>query len=169
MTNAPGEPDATSTPHSTGHPAPTGHPAVTRLYARLVVSDGARAIDFYRETLGAEEIERYTGPDGTIVHAMLRLGGAAIAVKDADTGDPAPTSLGGSPVIMALDVPDADAVAEAMLRGGATVVYPVADQHYGQRGGRLADPFGHLWMISQTVEDLTPEQIQERTTDLFTS
>ncbi|WMD04985.1 VOC family protein [Streptomyces sp. FXY-T5] len=160
MTNAPG---ATGTPHS------TGHPAVTRLHARLVVSDGARAIDFYRETLGAEEIERYTGPDGTIVHAMLRLGGAAIAVKDADTGDPAPTSLGGSPVIMALDVPDADAVAEAMLRGGATVVYPVADQHYGQRGGRLADPFGHLWMISQTIEDLTPEQIQERTTDLFTS
>ena len=102
-----------------------------------------------------------------IVHAMLRIGGAAIAVKDADTGDPAPTSLGGSPVIMALDVPDADAVAEAMLRGGATVVYPVADQHYGQRGGRLADPFGHLWMISQTIEDLTPEQIQQRTTDLF--
>ncbi|MFJ4723901.1 VOC family protein [Streptomyces luteogriseus] len=163
MTNAPGEPDATSTRHS------TGHPAVTRLYARLVVSDGARAIDFYRETLGAEEIERYTGPDGTIVHAMLRLGGTAIAVKDADTADPAPPSLGGSPVIMALDVPDADAVAEAMLRGGATVVYPVADQHYGQRGGRLADPFGHLWMISQTIEDLTPEQIQERTTDLFTS
>jgi uncharacterized glyoxalase superfamily protein PhnB len=143
-------------------------PAITRLYARLVVSDGPRAIDFYRAALGAEEIERYTDPEGRIVHAMLRLGGAVIAVKDADDGDPAPASLGGSPVIMALDVSDADAVAEAMLRGGATVVYPVADQHYGQRGGRLADPFGHLWMISQTVEELTPEEIQARTTDLFT-
>ncbi|MFF9028194.1 VOC family protein [Streptomyces iakyrus] len=141
---------------------------VTRLYARLVVPDGSRAIDFYRSALGAEEIERYTGPDGRIVHALLRLGGSVIAVKDADEGDPAPASLGGSPVIMALDVPDADAVAEAMLRGGATVVYPVADQHYGQRGGRLADPFGHLWMISQTIEDLTPEQIQARTDELFT-
>ncbi|MFF8935878.1 VOC family protein [Streptomyces paradoxus] len=139
---------------------------VTRLYARLVVPDGPRAIDFYRAALGAEEIERYTGPDGRIVHALLRLGDAVVAVKDADEADPAPASLGGSPVIMALDVSDADAVAEAMLRGGATVVYPVADQHYGQRGGRLADPFGHLWMISQTIEDLTPEQIQQRTDEL---
>ncbi|MEU0245476.1 VOC family protein [Streptomyces sp. NPDC006235] len=129
--------------------------SLTRLYARLVVSDGPRAIDFYRTAFGAEEIERYTGPDGKIVHAMLRLGDAVIAVKDADASDPSPDSLGGSPVIMALDVSDADAVAEAMLRGGASVVYPVADQHYGQRGGRLADPFGHLWMISQTIEELT--------------
>ncbi|MFH8655634.1 VOC family protein [Streptomyces afghaniensis] len=146
----------------------TGNPTLTRLYARLVVSDGPRAIDFYRTTLGAEETERYTGPDGKIVHAMLRLGEAVIAVKDADESDPAPDSLGGSPVIMAPDVSDADAVAEAMLRGGASVVYPVADQHYGQRGGRLADPFGHLWMISQTIEELTPEEIQQRTTELFT-
>ena len=143
-------------------------PSLTRLYARLVVGDGPRAIDFYRTAFGAEEIERYTDPDGKIVHAMLRLGGAVIAVKDADESDPAPDSLGGSPVIMALDVSDADAVAEAMLRGGASVVYPVADQHYGQRGGRLADPFGHLWMISQTIEELTPQEIQKRTTDLFT-
>ncbi|CAL9412675.1 putative protein [Streptomyces sp. enrichment culture] len=141
---------------------------VTRLYARLVVPDAPRAIDFYRAALGAEETERYTGPDGRIVHALLRLGGSVVAVKDADEGDPAPASLGGSPVIMALDVSDADAVAEAMLRGGATVVYPVADQHYGQRGGRLADPFGHLWMISQTIEDLTPDQIQARTDELST-
>jgi uncharacterized glyoxalase superfamily protein PhnB len=141
---------------------------VTRLYARLVVPDAPRAIDFYRAALGAEEIERYTGPDGRIVHALLRLGGSVVAVKDADEGDPAPASLGGSPVIMAVDVSDADAVAEAMLRGGARVVYPVADQHYGQRGGRLADPFGHLWMISQTIEDLTPEQIQAGTDELST-
>lgn len=65
--------------------------SLTRLYARLVVSDGPRAIDFYRTAFGAEEIERYTGPDGKIVHAMLRLGGAVIAVKDADDSDPAPT------------------------------------------------------------------------------
>ncbi|MET9765333.1 VOC family protein [Streptomyces sp. NPDC006372] len=147
----------------------TGKPAVTRLHARLVVSDGPRAIDFYRAALGAEEIERYTGPEGRIVHALLRIGEAVVAVKDADDADPAPDSLGGSPVIMALDVSDADAVAEAMLRGGATVVYPVADQHYGQRGGRLADPFGHLWTVSQTIEDLTPDEIQQRTNELFTS
>ncbi|WP_432118086.1 VOC family protein [Streptomyces sp. bgisy032] len=144
-------------------------PAVTRLYARLVVSDGPRAIDFYRTALGAEEVERYTGPEGRIVHALLRLGGTVLAVKDAGEGDPAPPALGGSPVVMALDVEDADAVAEAMLRGGAKIVYPVSDQPYGQRAGRLADPFGHLWMISQTIEDLTPEDIQRRTDEMFTS
>ncbi|MFJ7345398.1 VOC family protein [Streptomyces sp. NPDC101110] len=72
-------------------------------------------------------------------------------------------------MIIALEVSDADAVAESMLRGGATVVHPVTDRHYGQRGGRLADPFGHLWMISQTVEELTPQQIQRRTDEAFTS
>ncbi|MFI8214493.1 VOC family protein [Streptomyces sp. NPDC085932] len=156
--------------HRTHTPAHRPHtPAVTRLHPRLVVSDGPRAIDFYRTAFGAEEIERYTGPEGRIVHALLRLGDAVVAVKDADEGDPAPPSLGGTPVILALDVTDADAVAEAMLRGGATVVYPVADQPYGQRGGRLADPFGHLWMISQTIEDLTPEEIQRRTDATFSS
>ncbi|MGW3990754.1 VOC family protein [Streptomyces sp. NPDC004830] len=146
-----------------------GRPALTRLHARLVVSDGPRAVDFYRTALGAEEIERYTGPEGRIVHALLRLGDAVLAVKDAADGDPAPPDLGGTPVIMALDVSDADAVADAMLRAGASVVHPVADQHYGQRGGRLADPFGHQWMISQPLEDLTHDQIQRRADELYPS
>ncbi|MGC5034746.1 VOC family protein [Streptomyces sp. DT190] len=149
------------------HATPT--PRITRLHARLVVSDGPAAIDFYRTALGAEEIERYTGPEGRIVHALMRLGDTVLAVKDADGGDPAPPSLGGTPVIMALDVTDPDAVADAMVRAGATVVYPVADQPYGQRGGRLADPFGHLWMVSRTIEDLTPEEIQQRTDAMFAS
>ncbi|WTW99333.1 VOC family protein [Streptomycetaceae bacterium NBC_01309] len=142
--------------------------AINGLYPRLVVSDGPRALDFYRTAFGAEEVERYTDPEGRIVHAMLRIGGVPVAVKDEGDGDPAPTTLGGSPVIIALDVADADATADAMVRGGATVVYPVADQPYGQRGGRLADPFGHLWMVSQTTEELTPEEIQERTTRMHT-
>ncbi|WP_436775374.1 VOC family protein [Yinghuangia sp. YIM S09857] len=142
----------------------TGKQAVNGLYPRLVVSDGPRAIDFYRTAFGAEELERYTDPDGRIVHAMLRIGGVRVAVKDEADGDPSPTTLGGSPVIMAVDAADPDATAEAMVRGGATVVFPVTDHDYGQRGGRVADPFGHLWMVFRTSEDLTPEQIQERTT-----
>jgi len=142
---------------------------INNLYPRLVVSDGSRAIDFYVAAFGAKETERYTDPSGKIVHAAITIGDATVAVKDEGDGDPAPTTLGGSPVIIALDVEDADAVAEAMLRGGATVVYPVSDQPYGSRGGRLADPFGHLWMISQALEDLTPEEIQQRTTGMFES
>lgn len=120
---------------------------INGMYPRLVVTDAARAIDFYVAAFGAKETERHAGPDGKIVHAAVQLGDFVVAVKDEDGGDPAPTSLGGSPVILALQVDDPDAVGAAMERAGATVVYPIQDWEYGRRGGRLADPFGHLWMI----------------------
>lgn len=135
---------------------------IAGVYARLVVSDGAAAIGFYRAALGATEVARYTNPAGKIVHAELDLAGTMIALKDADDGDPAPTTLGGTPVIMALQVDDADAAAAAMIAAGATVIYPVADQPHGQRGGRLADPYGHQWMIAQQIEELTAAEVQRR-------
>jgi uncharacterized glyoxalase superfamily protein PhnB len=139
------------------------NPHILGLYPRLVVSDGAAAIDFYKAALGAEEVARYTDPNGKIIHAEITIGVATVAVKDEGDGDPAPTSVGGTPVIMALKVDDADTVAGAMTRAGASVVYPISDWPFGERGGRLADPFGHLWMISQQIEDLTPAEIQRRT------
>jgi PhnB protein len=118
------------------------------LTPRLVVLDAARAIDFYVTALGAKELERHTGPDGKIVHAAIDINGHTITIKDEGDGDLAPPSLGGSPVILSLNVTDADATADAMTQAGATVVYPIQTWEYG-RGGRLADPFGHLWMILQ--------------------
>ena len=121
---------------------------IRAMYPRLVVGDAAAAIDFYVAVFGAKEVPpRHTGEDGKVIHAELRFGDFVVAVKDEDDGHPTPTRLGGSPVVMALQVDDPDAVAEAMLKGGATVVFPVADHDYGHRGGRLADPWGHLWMI----------------------
>lgn len=146
---------------------PTTQAVITGVYPRLVVSDGARAIDYYVAAFGAEEVARYTDPDNRIVHAELKIGGVMVAVKDEGDGDPAPPTLGGSPVIMALDVTDADAVGEAMTRLGATVVHPIQDWPYGSRGGRLADPFGHLWMVSQQLEDLTPDEVQRRTDGMY--
>jgi len=136
---------------------------ITGLYPRLVVAGAAAAIDFYVAAFDAEETERYTDDEGRIVHAAIRIGAYTVAVKDEGDGDPAPTTLGGSPVIMALEVDDAYAVGARMERAGATVIYPISDWPYGQRGGRLADPFGHLWMIAQPIEDLSPEEIQRRT------
>jgi PhnB protein len=147
----------------------TTESSVLRMYPRLVVSDAARAIDFYVAAFGAKEVARYTDPNEKIVHAEVQIGGVTLAVKDEGDGDPAPTTLGGSPVIIALDVADADAVGEAMVKAGATVVYPIQDWPYGSRGGRLADPFGHLWMISQEIEELSPEQIQQRTDTMYSS
>ncbi len=127
-------------------------PTINSMYPRLVVSDAAKAIEFYIGAFGAKQGERHVDDNGKIVHAELTLGDAiTVAVKDEGDGDPAPTSLGGSAVILALDVDDADAIGDAMVASGATVVYPIQDWEYGSRGGRLADPFGHLWMISQPL------------------
>ena len=122
-----------------------GRMGISKVYARLVVDDAAAAIDFYTAAMGATETERHADGDGRIVHAELLFGTAPVAVKDSDV-DPSPAKLGGTPVIMALYVDDPDGMAAAMQAAGATVIYPIQDQEYG-RGGRLADPWGHHWML----------------------
>jgi PhnB protein len=121
---------------------------IHELYPRLVVEGGDAALAFYGKAFGGEVTERFTGPDGKIVHAMVAVGPVRFAVKDADEFDRAPTA-GAVPVIIALYVSDPDAVAQSMVDAGATTVFPVADQAHGERAGRLADPFGHLWMLAR--------------------
>ena len=124
---------------------------ITRLFTRLVVSDAAGAIDFYTRAFGAvEKGDRYV-VDGKVVHAEVVVGPATLHLKDEGDGDPAPTTLGGTPVILGIDVTDADGVADRMTEAGATVIYPISDTEYGMRGGRLADPSGHQWMIHQPL------------------
>jgi PhnB protein len=131
------------------------------LHPRLVVEGADAALEFYAAAFGGEVVERYTGADGRVVHSMVVAGPVRFAVKDAGDGDPAPTD-GGIPVIMSLDVSDADAVAARMRAGGATTIFELADHGYGDYGGRLRDPFGHQWMLSQPIEDLDAEQTQAR-------
>lgn len=117
------------------------------LQPRLVVSGADEALAFYAAALDGEVTERYT-VDGRVVHSVVAAGPVRFAVKEADGGDAAPDG-GGTPVIMSLDVSDAHAVAMRMLAAGATVIFPVSDHDYGDRGGRLRDPFGHQWTVSQ--------------------
>lgn len=134
-----------------------------RLYPRLVVRDAARAIDFYRKALGAEELERFSESSGAIVHAEMRVGDDVFSVTEEDaTHNVSPEALGGSGSLLTLVVDDPDAVAEAMVDGGARVLIPVEDRYYGRREGRLRDPFGHLWILSRQVEDLSPDEIRRR-------
>ena len=121
--------------------------------------DGAdHAIAYYQQALGAHLDERYTGPDGKVVHAELTFGSARIAIKDEDATDRSASTLGGSPVILQLDVADADAIGPRCVEGGGTVVFPIGDTSYGYRQGRIADPFGFQWLISQQLEVLSDEE-----------
>jgi len=134
-----------------------------RLQVRLVVADPEAALDFYVAALGGRELVRYAEPSGTIVHAEVAVGESVFSVTQADGKvNRSPSELGGSPVLCHLQVPDADARAQAMVANGATVVIPVGDQYYGSRDGRVQDPFGHLWLLTQPLGELSPEEVQAR-------
>jgi PhnB protein len=125
--------------------------SITELTPRLVVHDAAAAIDFYDRALGGVEQERFE-TDGVIAHVLVTIDGHPIALKDADDVDPDPMRLGGSPVLMTLTVADVDGVAARMVDAGAEVVFAIDDRDYGYRDGRLRDPFGHLWLLSQPLD-----------------
>jgi PhnB protein len=138
--------------------------AVSKITPLLVVQDAASAIEFYVEALRATETVRYMDRrKGTVSHADLVVGGAAFSVTEEARAwkSNAPPSLGGSPVILQLHVGDVDAVFKRMCGAGATVVFPLVE-FCGERMGRMRDPFGHIWILSQRVEDLSPEETQRR-------
>jgi PhnB protein len=141
---------------------------------RLVVRGGAAAIDFYREAFGAVEIgERFLGPGGKVIHAELGIGDSVVMITDeAEDGAPAraPASVSGAATtILATYWEDVDAVWARALNAGAEVVFPLADHFYGERGGRVRDPFGHQWMLSARIEHLSPEEMNRRAAELFGS
>ena len=132
---------------------------------RLVVRGAAEAIDFYRRAFGAEEAsERHPDGQGGIVHVELRIGDSIVFLTDEGDGPAvAPPSVDGRVTcVLATYWADVDAAWERAVAAGAEVVFPLADQFYGERGGRLRDPFGHQWMLSQRIEALTAAEIAER-------
>jgi PhnB protein len=130
----------------------------------LTVRDAAAALDFYRRAFGAEELFRLTGPDGKIGHAHFRLLGSDVMLSDEhpDFGALSPVTLGGTPVKLHLSVDDADAFVARAVDAGATLLRAVQDQFHGNRGGMIADPFGHCWFVSAEIEKVSPEEMQRR-------
>lgn len=119
----------------------------------LAVRNGLGAIDFYKEAFDAKEIMRHVSPDGEAV-AELAIGECRFIVADEspDHGNYSPETLGGTTIRMGLHVSDPDAVAKQAVAAGAREVYPVADQDYGYRLGRVVDPFGHHWEIFKPLK-----------------
>ena len=138
---------------------PDGMTAVT---PHLVVAGAAQAIDWYKKAFGATEERRMPGPDGRLMHASIRIGGAAIFLVDEmkEWGALGPKSLKGSPVTIHLMVENVDAVFDRAVKAGATVTMPVADQFWGDRYGCLEDPYGHKWSVATHVRDVSAEEMQ---------
>jgi len=129
----------------------------------LVCADAAKAIDFYKKAFGAVEEGRLPGADGKLMHAMIRVNGSPIMLADEfpQWGSLGPKALKGSPVTIHLYVEDADAFVKRAVDAGAKVTMPVADQFWGDRYGKIEDPFGHHWSVGTHVRDVTPAEMQE--------
>jgi len=136
----------------------------------LVVRNAAKAIDFYKKAFRAEERFRMHGPDSrTIMHADLKIGDSIFMLTEESTEMKAlsPESIGGSPVSLYVYVKDVDAVFNQAVSEGATVLYPVRDQFYGDRSGYLKDPFGHLWSLATHKKDLSLDEIKNAGEEYF--
>jgi PhnB protein len=146
------------------HPIPAGQHAIT---PHLITKGASEAIEFYKRAFGAEELSRmpFPRPDGTIKlgHAELRIGDSRLFLADEfpERGCVGPTG-GGSPVTIHLYVTDADATFASAVEAGASISMPLSDMFWGDRYGRVIDPFGHHWSIAEHLEDLTPDQMMEK-------
>ncbi len=128
-----------------------------------LVCDGAvEAMAFYTRAFGAVELGRIPGPDGKMMHAMMRIGDSPLMLVDEfpQWGSVGPRTLKGTPVTLHLYVEDVDAVVARALDAGATTLMPVEDMFWGDRYGVIEDPFGHRWSVATHVRDATPEEIR---------
>jgi uncharacterized glyoxalase superfamily protein PhnB len=141
-------------------PIPEGMHALT---PHLTCANAAAAIDFYKAAFGAVELSRLPGPQGKLMHAMVRIGDSPLMLVDENPewGLLGPKALKGSPVVIHLYVEDADAVVARAVAAGAKVTMPLADMFWGDRYGHLEDPFGHRWSVATHTRDLQPEEIRQ--------
>lgn len=135
-----------------------------KLNPRLVVSDPDSAMVFYTRVLAAEQLERYTDEQNRVVHIGLSIGGEYLSLTQSvrDWGLLDPVTLGGSPCLMHLTTDDPDDIAARFTENGGTLIITVEDRPYGKREGRVADPSGHLWILSKTIEELSSDEISRR-------
>jgi PhnB protein len=140
-------------------------PTTQTITVYLRVRGAADAIAYYEKAFGAiENPGRMTMPNGKIGHASMMIGNSEVMVSDEseEWDSPGPATLGATTFSVSMVVPNVDEVVARAVEHGARLVYPVADQFYGHRSGRLYDPFGHCWVISTVIEDVSPEEMDRR-------
>jgi uncharacterized glyoxalase superfamily protein PhnB len=146
-------------------PVPPGYGTLT---IHLTVPGCADYIEFLKRAFNAVEVSRSPGPGGKLMHANVKIGDTLLMLNDAfpEMGMP-PIAEGNWPLRLSLYVPDADATWAQALANGCQVVFPLQDQFWGDRYGQLRDPSGFVWAIATHIEDLTPEETQQRAAAAF--
>ncbi|HEX6225400.1 MAG TPA: VOC family protein [Chryseolinea sp.] len=134
---------------------------LSALTPMLAVRNADKAIEWYKKVLNATEVSRLTDHDGKVAHAELEISGCMLMLAEEHPDyNKSPESLHGTPVILNLYVPNVDTTVERALKEGAALIFPVEDQFYGDRAGRIQDPFGHMWIISKHIKDVSPKEMQ---------
>lgn len=138
---------------------PKGYNAVS---PALAFNGADEAIKWYKNVFGAKEKMRFNMPDGSIAHAEIVIGDTVVMLSEENPQyNKTPKTLKGNSVNLCAYVPDVDAVVKKAENNGAKVLIPVADQFYGDRSGRIEDPFGYIWIISTHVKDMTEEEMKK--------
>lgn len=142
---------------------------VRELFPYLCVSNAPAAIDFYVAAFGAKEKFRLTEPNGRVGHAELDFNGTILMLSDEfpEWGIRSAQTIGATAVTIHLHVDNADAVIQQAANLGAVVEMPPKDQFYGERSGNIRDPFGHRWNIGHSIENVSPDEMQRRYTELL--
>ena len=142
-------------------PIPPGMRTVTPY---LVVNGAAKAIEFYKKAFGAKEITRQGMPDGTLMHAMIKIGDSLVMMSDEFPGSDtkSPTSAGGTTSNMHIYSKDVDKLWNQAINAGAKPTMPLENQFWGERYGKLQDPFGHIWSVAMVVKMSEAEKEAKR-------
>jgi PhnB protein len=141
-------------------PIPEGYHSLTPM---LVCKGAVRAIEFYKEVFRAKEINRMTGPNNTIGHAELQIGDSRLMLSDEFPGiaqAPGPNPITSNSLVVYTD--NVDALFERAVKAGSKVEAPLQNQFWGDRYGKIRDPFGHQWGLAQHVEDVAPAEMERR-------
>ena len=128
----------------------------------LQVQNSGESIDWYVKVFAAKEVRsRLIAPDGTCMNAEIEIEGTRLMLADEvpDVGSKSPAGLQATSVVLSLHVADVDLVFERAIEAGAEEVYPLADQFYGDRSGRIRDPFGHHWIIATRLREVSDEDM----------
>jgi PhnB protein len=141
-------------------PVPEGMHTVT---PHLICAGAADAIEFYKKAFNAVEVCRIPGSDGKLIHAAVKIGDSVVMLADEfpEWGSLDPKSIKGSPVTIHLYVENVDAVVQQAVRAGAKITMPPDDMFWGDRYGKLEDPFGHEWSVATQIREVSPEELQK--------